>query len=289
MKEDANNTQVLLPSTIPCNPAPGRRLLIIRTDTQMSSGSSFLAFDGIIPPHAALSGPGVVRKRHTTLSPVVELDSRPTSSNSSDTTHEPERERGIRGFLRSVMGGSKERSKSRGPPPPPPSSAAATRASNRLSMVSMVSTTSVASAPSPSTTALSRAATDLPLSGTTTPTPPVPRHRNFSFKFSLEFQSKQHVLGPMRLVPPRLPMPAQSYVQSQSAEVNSPLYMSHAVQPQGEAKSYARYAGRALAEWTVIVMESQSFFERRKNEGVPNNKYVETPTLAVEVITKKTG
>lgn len=84
-------------------------------------------------------------------------------------------------------------------------------------------------------------------------------------------------------------MAAHIYVQSQSPEENSPLHMSHAVQPQGEAKSYTKYAGRALAEWMVIVMESQSFFERRKNEGVPNNKYVETPTLAVEVITKKAG
>jgi hypothetical protein len=44
----------------------------------------------------------------------------------------------------------------------------------------------------------------------------------------------------------------------------------------------ARYAGRALAEWGQVVAECQGFFERRKDEGVPTNRLVETPTLGVE-------
>lgn len=89
----------------------------------------------------------------------------------------------------------------------------------------------------------------------------------------------------MRLVPPRLPMPAQAYVHPQSREAKA--HVSRAEQPLGEAKASAKYSGRALAEWMVIVMECQSFFERRKNEGVPHNRYVETPTLVVEVYSNK--
>lgn len=252
----------------------------------MPSGGSFLAFDGLVPPNTtALASPSVAWKRHTTLSPVVELDSRPTSSASSDAESEVERERGVRGFLRSMMGGSKARSKSRGAP---------ARASHRLSVASAP----VATSAPPMPNELSRSATDdlrmlrSPASasaggeGSGHSTPPI-RHRNCSFKFSLEFHAKQHSPGPMRLVPPRLPAAAQAYVQSQSAEVNSPLYMSRAVEPSGASVAHSKYAGRALAEWTIVIMECQSFFERRKNEGAPDNRYVETPTLGVEVFSKR--
>ena len=87
----------------------------------------------------------------------------------------------------------------------------------------------------------------------------------------------------MRLHPPRLPMAAQHFLHAHSATANltGPLA---AMEPRGgDGKSRARYAGRALAEWTLIVGECQSFFERRKNEGVPGNRFVETPTLGVEV------
>lgn len=52
--------------------------------------------------------------------------------------------------------------------------------------------------------------------------------------------------------------------------------------PNVESMPNARYAGRALAEWAQIVGECQGFFERRKDEGVPVNRLVETPTLGVE-------
>lgn len=46
--------------------------------------------------------------------------------------------------------------------------------------------------------------------------------------------------------------------------------------------SRAKYAGRALAEWAIIVGECNGFVERRRNEGVPGLKWVEVPTLGVE-------
>lgn len=48
----------------------------------------------------------------------------------------------------------------------------------------------------------------------------------------------------------------------------------------------SKYAGRALAEWAQIVTECDSFFSRRRNEGVPCDKMVETPTLGVESFRK---
>lgn len=108
------------------------------------------------------------------------------------------------------------------------------------------------------------------------------QHRNFSFKFSLEFQSNAKAPGPLRLLPPRLPLAAQQYLQLQSTRANG-LYNAQAVKPLGLSGVHAKYTGRALAEWMLIVGECQSFFDRRKNEGVPSNKLVETPTLGVEV------
>jgi hypothetical protein len=55
------------------------------------------------------------------------------------------------------------------------------------------------------------------------------------------------------------------------------------VRPEGDCAAQAKYSGRALAEWAVVLGECQSFFERRKSEGVPATKFVETPALGVEV------
>ncbi|KAL1301680.1 hypothetical protein AAFC00_005896 [Neodothiora populina] len=281
LREEAEQGRGPRHSTVPCNPAPGRRLLIVRTDTQVPPSGSFLAFDGLVLPHASpsLIGPNVAFKRHTTLSPVVELDSRPNSAASSDIDNEGERERGLRGFLRSVMGGSKSRSKSRGP----------ARAANRLS---------VASAPTMTTTPpLPTGAAQVKADGhhggpaqtvsTSAATITGPRFHNLSFKFSLEFYNKHHGPGAMRLLPPRLPAAAHAYMRLNIEDANDNSFVHGAVQPLGESKIHSKYAGRALAEWTVLIMECQSFFDRRKNEGVPDDKYVETPTLGVEVFSKR--
>ena len=48
----------------------------------------------------------------------------------------------------------------------------------------------------------------------------------------------------------------------------------------------SKYAGRALAEWAVIISEFDNFFDRRLKEGVPSDELVETPTLSVENLKK---
>ncbi|KAJ5887984.1 hypothetical protein N7495_008025 [Penicillium taxi] len=57
-------------------------------------------------------------------------------------------------------------------------------------------------------------------------------------------------------------------------------------QPTTEYVVTSKYAGRALAEWTHIVSECDSFFARRRDEGVPSDRAVETPSLGVESFRK---
>jgi hypothetical protein len=118
----------------------------------------------------------------------------------------------------------------------------------------------------------------------TPPPPPVPvqpptTHRSYSFRFSLEWVDKRFgTYQNMRLQPPRLPLPAQILLQQKGINIDAVV----SAEPFGAAATSSRYAGRALAEWTFVSHECQNFFDRRKNEGVPANKQVETPTLNVE-------
>jgi len=54
------------------------------------------------------------------------------------------------------------------------------------------------------------------------------------------------------------------------------------MEPRGAAASTSKYAGRALAEWGMVVNECNSFVDRRRDEGVLGLKEVEVPTLGVE-------
>jgi hypothetical protein len=114
---------------------------------------------------------------------------------------------------------------------------------------------------------------------TPTHVPAPATHRSYSFRFSLEWVDKRFgMYQTMRLQPPRLPLPAQMLLQQKAINLDAVT----AAKPTGETATSSRYAGRALAEWTFISHECQNFFDRRKNEGVPLNKQVETPTLIVE-------
>jgi hypothetical protein len=104
-------------------------------------------------------------------------------------------------------------------------------------------------------------------------------HHPLSFKFSLEWaRSDERPPRNRRLQPPRLPLPAQVYLQSQQA----PPIPCIGVKASGHNNGVSKYCGRALAEWAVLIQECQNFYERRKYEGVVGLKRVETPMLGVE-------
>ena len=69
-------------------------------------------------------------------------------------------------------------------------------------------------------------------------------------------------MGPM-------PVPGQSHI-------------IRAERPAGVFAGGAVYAGRALAEWAMVVGECNSFVDRRRDEGVLGLSDVEVPTLGVE-------
>lgn len=54
------------------------------------------------------------------------------------------------------------------------------------------------------------------------------------------------------------------------------------IEPTGSFASSVKYAGRALAEWSLVVTECNSFVERRREEGVLGLQDVEVPVLGVE-------
>lgn len=54
------------------------------------------------------------------------------------------------------------------------------------------------------------------------------------------------------------------------------------IEPVGVFKARATYSGRALAEWSIVVHECNSFIDRRRDEGVSGLRDVEVPSLGVE-------
>lgn len=272
LREQARTQDTQSPPTNPCNPAPNRRLLIIRTDPQLGSASAFLSFDGIVPPRTPTEATPLAMKRSSTISSisnVMELRTRPDSSLSvsSDSTEiEPRGRSGnsIGGFIRNLIG-SKGRSKSQSRSPSKPIEEEVPAVPQLLRAATDDFSGQARAAAAPASTPVQQ-----------------PPFRNFSFKFSLEYHPNARPMPPMRLMPPRLPLPAQQMLQtySQKADTSTPIRL---VRPTGESAAHAKYAGRALAEWAVVLGECVSFFERRRNEGVPGNKLVETPALGVEV------
>ncbi|KAI0199196.1 hypothetical protein F4808DRAFT_451513 [Astrocystis sublimbata] len=54
------------------------------------------------------------------------------------------------------------------------------------------------------------------------------------------------------------------------------------VKPTGSCARSVKYAGRALAEWSLVVAECNNFVERRREEGILGLEDVEVPALGVE-------
>ena len=234
----------------------------MRTDNAVASPSaSFLSFDGIVSPSAEFDAHKRVPRAGTTADGRP-LTSQSTTSDSSDGLNEDGGKRKW-GFLRTIIDTTRSRSKSPKPKDQNPKQ-------NGLGAGDSTDTKS--------TTSLQSLASNG--GGSTHPpgTPAIP-HRAFCFKFSLEWVDRRlQPAGNMRLLPPRLPLPAQRYLES--ARFSRPALQP--IKPVGAAAISSRYAGRALAEWALVVSECQNFFDRRKKEGVPSNKLVETPTLGFE-------
>ncbi|PYH90145.1 DUF1765-domain-containing protein [Aspergillus ellipticus CBS 707.79] len=285
-------------SSAPCTPAPGRRIIIIRCDNQLSPSSFFVSFDRVVPPAPPEKTSG--------LSPSSSTSSLKTDS--SDAPLPPKRKWSIL----KAMFGSSSNSKSSGE-----------------------ASSSSSSDESDSATSETMAAAEKCLDGPLRPqkesaelSRPRTAHQPYSFKFSLEWMDRpQWPSKNKRLFTPCLPVGSQLHLQlrksmrrdeydtaseyvsaaeddedTTSSDIQGTLESDDQDESptdnttQSEKQSSgldiklvvsdniaaSKYAGRALAEWAQIVSECDGFFARRRDEGVPCDRLVETPTLGVE-------
>jgi len=244
------------PSTAPCSPAPGRRLLIVRNDVQAAPGGIFLSFDGILSSTASSTTQPTAYERHSSLNTLTQATAAQLSLAKEDANKPSHPGKKRWGLFKSIMpfaGSLEDRSKSN-----PATSATKSHTESENATGQELSTRKPATA--------------------------APSFRPHSFKFSLEWSDRENDPAgkEKRLYPPRLPLPAQTYLQSVRDE--KPAYKP--TKPEGAAIESSKYVGRALAEWAILIIECQTFFERRKHEGVPGDEQVETPTLGVETFRK---
>ncbi|KAL4896977.1 hypothetical protein BDV59DRAFT_169477 [Aspergillus ambiguus] len=274
-------------SSAPCTPAPGRRIIIIRCDNHLPPSSLFVSFDRVVPPappdQAGLSG--------------LKQDS------SGDGQSFPKKRWNL---LKAVFGGSSS-SKSSGDVSPSSSSDE-----------SETDATVAADKCLDPHWHPRNASGELGL--------PKMAHQPYSFRFSLEWVDRpQWPSKNKRLFTPCLPVAAQLHLQLRRSmnrpEDTDTISSSSMMEVEDESKSDttqdeqaligtavgepekpnnkpdpktalndtlagSKYAGRALAEWAQIVSECDSFFARRRDEGVPCDRMVETPTLGVESFRK---
>ncbi|QSZ28895.1 hypothetical protein DSL72_003401 [Monilinia vaccinii-corymbosi] len=292
LKQAAESSNQLPPCTTPCLPAPGRRLLIIRNDTQMPAPSLFLGFDGLMTtnsPSKLPQKPPKADKRQSLKDNPTKVENNENEPPKPATETPPTQSKRRWTFIGKII-------PSLSPSPEPASTS---------------DSTSVKAGTEKKALEEARKATSVAITGpilqsnpgsSDSETPPAtPSHRAYSFKFSLEwtqnFEKVHSILqngsagkGPSgvnvsnerQLAPPRLPAPAHAWL---GARVPG---MSQEVKPQDpklagrDRFTRAKYAGRALAEWALVVAECNNFVERRRSEGVPSLRWVEVPTLGME-------
>lgn len=254
LRNEAEEHDHTLPSSAPCSPAPGRRLIIIRNDSQPLPVSMFTSFDKVISQMSSTQS----TTPHTSI---------PNGSVNSDSARNPAKKRWS--FMKNIIPFSTPGNTRPGEVTPPGSAddSSSVAGSDIAGISDAISIGSSAALPAD----LSRP----PLS--------IPPHQPFSFKFSLEWLDRPNWPSKnRRLSPPKLPPPAQVLIQLRQEDRGQDKKEVEPREPSPESLGNLRYAGRALAEWAQIVGECQGFFERRMDEGVPANRLVETPTLGVE-------
>lgn len=295
-------------SSAPCTPAPGRRIIIIRCDNQMSPVNLFVSFDRVVPPTP--SGQAMAHRRSD-------------SSDSNGSDSQPSKKRW--GILRAMFGNSST-SGNRSTESIGGGSSSDESESGADLTVMPESKCLEEHEPTPNTS----------MDDLIRPKTP---HQPFFFKFSLEWMDRpQWPTKNKRLFTPCLPVASQLHVQHRRSPAKSITEFDTASEgtsttgntldenpseistdkdivpepvlapvpepytrtattknsplpelPSSPAFDHlvpSKYAGRALAEWAHIVSECDSFFARRRDEGVPTDRMVETPTLGVDSFRK---
>lgn len=243
-------------SATPSTPAPGRRLLIMRNDIQPAPAGMFLSFDGILSSSSTTKANPY--EKHSSLDSFPWGSTNQSAKTADGRLMSTDIRRKRWNIFRSILQ-STNSPRHRNTP------------DLSLQGASVISDTSKRS--TQTSLATSKA---YPEKGKGAG----PSYRSLSFKFSLEWvdqdSGSKGIERPLHTptLPPMLQI-AQDSHQNKSPE-NNPL------QPEGVAAGPSKYAGKALAEWALLVIECRNFFQRRQSEGVPSLRLVETPTLGVE-------
>lgn len=260
--------QVLGPSTAPCSPAPGRRLLIIRNDTFVDH-SLLSTFEGLIQ----ITGTARRSNRDRRTSQNGLADAMPGSSLGRKVSIvQPSESGGWKGedppkkkwgLLRNIKSLNVSANKGRDGSTSPPQTGSGEDSPEHGQ-------------------------------GSGSATPEAKLELQHSFRFSLEWMERPHKPSKERILyPPRLPNLAYTILESKrptssegddAAEEQPPVpskSTTATLRPGG-----SKYIGRALAEWALIVLECQNFFERRMIEGVKSTASVETPVLGMDAFRK---
>ncbi|RMZ91155.1 hypothetical protein DV736_g1621, partial [Chaetothyriales sp. CBS 134916] len=250
LSAEADMRNLCPPSSAPCSPAPSRALVIIRTDNQALPSTVFSSFDTFLSY-------GLVNQNapYQNRTPVLSTVPNPASSAHTATKK--------RWSLLKMLGpfASAPANSRPGEVTPPPS-------------------------PERAAHSLARHPASVPASAS-------PTHLTFSFRFSLEWveSRNQHGTKNRKLRPPQIPANSQKTLDGRPQSLSSsssdsrksmPYPNIPPLKPTGRDVAAARYSGRALAEWAQVLTECQNFYVRRKQEGVPKDSLVETPTMGVE-------
>ncbi|KAL4786143.1 hypothetical protein BJX76DRAFT_133122 [Aspergillus varians] len=274
-------------SSAPCTPAPGRRIIIIRCDNPMSPSNLFMSFDRVLPK----SAPSQTSNNNSSKVETV-----------SEAENPPKRRWSI---LKAVFGASRSNEELSSP------------TSSDESDTTVSDTPAGEKGPD-----FSWQAVNVPSETCRPKTPHQPYTFKFSLEWTdrPQWPSKNKrlyipslpVASQLHLQLRRSSFKADDdddttsddttnsgtegdtvKQDAPSSDVNlnttdtdpgtkKPSKKTDQTAAAGDKVASSKYAGRALAEWAQIVSECDSFFSRRRDEGVPCDRMVETPTLGVE-------
>ena len=294
-------------SSAPCTPAPGRRIIIIRCDNQLPSADIFVSFDRVLPH---ISRDQVMAHR------------RSSSEDSTGSDDPPSKKRW--GLLRAIFGNTSTNrpTDSLGGSSSDESDNGGTELtmapdSKCLDGHEQSSTSSIDEPARPKAPPHQPYLFKFSLEWIDRPQWPTKNKRLFTP--CLPLASQLHVQH--RRAPPKdtelhdtlsetttnSETPIDDKQDDESTDGNDisepppklapentlrPPTTKHSLLPELPSQPVyddlvtSKYAGRALAEWAHIVSECDSFFARRRDEGVPSDRAVETPTLGVESFRK---
>lgn len=263
---EAEMRGLLPPSSAPCTPAPSRMLVILRTDSQPILSASKMDFESRLPP-AVVTQASPYQNHSSALSTIPSADE-PRQGNKKRWSL-------FRGLTAFGASSGNSRPGEVTPPGSPDENGSTPGGDNT---------------PGPNSA----------ITANRPYRPDTPPHQAFSFKFSLEWLGMGNSLerrSQNRLLTiPQLPHNAETILRSRQncnvknsgetagseskMETRKPEVKP--LKPRDHELNTARYSGRALAEWAHVVHDCRSFYSRRKQDGVPRDSLVETPTMGVE-------